>query len=182
MLITISGTPGSGKSTVARLLQARLALPYIYAGDIFRREAERRGLSLPDLNFLAETDHAIDRQLDQAMLEYARQGNAILEGRLAGFFARQEKIPALKVYLTATDAVRAQRVAEREGRDWRQWLEDNRVRHSSDAKRYKEIYGFDLDDTSIYDLVLETDSQTPEALAESILAGARRRFPTEVGR
>src|SRR5262249_7194691 len=99
VLITISGTPGSGKSTVARLLEKRLALPYVYAGDIFRREAQRRGISLPQLNFLAETDHSIDRQLDDAMLEYARKGNVILEGRLAGFFARQEKIPALKVYL-----------------------------------------------------------------------------------
>lgn len=180
MLITISGTPGSGKTTVARLLRDRLGLPYIYAGDLFRREAERRGLSLADFNDLAERDHSIDRVLDAQMVEHARRGNAILEGRLAGFFAAQEGIPALKVYLTANDEVRARRVAEREGSDWRELLEANRRRHSSDAKRYHEIYGFDLDETGIYDLVLDTESQVPAAVAEQILDHVRRRFGVEV--
>lgn len=182
MLITISGTPGSGKSTVARLLRDRLAIPYIYAGDLFRKEAERRGMTLPEFNALAEGDHAIDRELDRQMLEHAKRGNAILEGRLAGFFARQESIPALKVYLTAADSVRAQRVAEREGSDWQERLEANRARHDSDAKRYKEIYGFDLDDTSIYDLLIETDSQTPEAIAAQILDVVGRQFAAEVSK
>jgi cytidylate kinase len=33
-----------------------------------------------------------------------------------------------------------------------------------------------LDDTSIYDLKINTDSQSPEAVAERILAEARARF------
>jgi cytidylate kinase len=182
VLITISGTPGSGKSTVARLLRERLGIRYVYAGDLFRREAERRGLTLYEFNELAEHDHTIDRQLDAQMLEHARRGDAILEGRLAGFFARQEGIPALKVYLTADAAVRAQRVAEREGTDWRELLEANRARQSSDAKRYKEIYGFDLEDTSLYDLVIETDREPPEAVAARILDVVRERFGPEVSR
>jgi cytidylate kinase len=181
MLITISGTPGSGKTTVARLLSRKLGLPHVYAGDLYRAEAERRHLSLADFNLLTEQDHSIDRDLDRRMAEYARQGNAVLEGRLAGFIACQEGVEALKIWLTASDETRARRVAERERGDWEKILEDNRERHRSDCGRYRAIYGFDLGDTSIYDLVLHTDRETPEALAAAILAEVGERFGNGLG-
>ena len=176
MLITISGLPGSGKTTVARLLSQRLRIPHVYAGDLFRKEAVERGLTLEQFNELAERDHTIDRQLDDKMAAYARRGGIVLEGRLAGFVALQERVDALKVWLTASDAVRAQRVSQREGQDSATVLRLNGARQRSDAKRYREIYGFDLDDTAPYDVVLHSDDLGPEALADDILARAAERF------
>ena len=176
MLITISGTPGSGKTTVAKLLSTRLGLPHVYAGDLYRRAAVERGVSLAEFNSLSEQDHSIDRALDARMAEYARAGNAVLEGRLAAFIARQERVDALKVFLTASDDVRARRVGQREGSDWEKVLEQNRVRQASDAGRYRDIYGFDLGDTSIYDLILDTDHATPDELAARVLAAVRARY------
>jgi CMP/dCMP kinase len=182
MLITISGLPGSGKTTVARLLSRRLALPHIYAGDLYRNEAKERGVSLEEFNQLSELDHSIDRRLDAKMAAYAHQGEVVLEGRLAGFIVEQEHLDALKVWLTASDEVRARRVAQRERKDWRAVLQANRDRHDSDAKRYKDIYGFDLDDTAIYDLILHSDDQRPEALADTILIRAAERYGRERAR
>jgi cytidylate kinase len=176
MLITISGEPGSGKTTVARLLARELGLPHVYAGDLYRQEAKRRGLDLERFNALCEKDHSVDRHLDAAMTERARQGDVVLEGRLAGYFAAKEGLDALKVWLTASDDVRARRVAQREEGDWRKVLEENRVRHLSDARRYRQIYGFDLADTGVYDLVLTTDDATPEDLVEQLVARARQWF------
>lgn len=182
MLITISGTPGSGKTTVARLLSQRLNLPHVYAGDLYRKAADDRGVTLAQFNALCEQDHSIDRSLDATMATYARQGNVILEGRLAGFIALQEQVDALKVYLTASAEVRARRVAQREGRDWQTVLELNHARQASDAKRYREIYGYDLDDISIYDLTLASDNQAPEALADQVAAEVVRRFGERAAR
>ena len=176
MLITISGEPGSGKTTVARLLARQLGLPHVYAGDLYRQEAQRRGLSLEEFNRLCEADHSIDRNLDAEMARRARAGRVVLEGRLAGYIAQQEKLAALKVWLTASEDVRARRVAEREGQDWQQILRVNDARHGADSKRYADIYGWDLRDTQIYDLVLNTDSETPEAMAARLAEAARARF------
>jgi predicted cytidylate kinase len=176
MLITISGVPGSGKTTVARLLSQKLGVPHIYAGDIYRQQAQALGITLAELNARAERDHSIDRQLDDRMAEYARHGGVVLEGRLAAFVAIKEGVNALKVSLTASDDVRATRVAQREQGDSRAVLHENTTRHDSDARRYKSIYGWDLDDASPYDLIIATDEQHPEAIAEQILAAAEVHF------
>jgi cytidylate kinase len=124
---------------------------------------------------LAYSD-SIDRALDAKMAGYARRGGMVLEGRLAAFIALQERVDALKVWLTASEKVRAQRVSQRENSDSVKVLRQNEERQRSDAKRYREIYGFDLNDTSIYDLVLDSDQADPEALADKILGRAADRF------
>ena len=182
MLITISGLPGSGKTTVARLLSHRLGLPHVYAGDLYRKAAVERGVTLEEFNQLTEKDHTIDRELDAKMAEYARQGDVILEGRLAGFMALQEGVHALKVWLTASDEVRARRVGQRESKDSNVVLQLNRARQGSDAKRYRAIYGFDLNDTSIYDLILDSDDQGPDVLAEQIVSRAAEHFDDDAVR
>jgi cytidylate kinase len=174
VLITISGLPGSGKTTVARLVARALDLEHVYAGDLFRRQAESAGLSLEEYARRAETDHSIDQALDAQMRERAKAGNAVLEGRLAAFMAEEAGVRALRVFLDASEAVRAARITTREGGDTGRRLREIQTREASDARRYREIYGVDYHDPSRYDLVLETDGRSPEDLAREIVARARR--------
>ena len=153
-------------------MSARLGLGYVYAGDLFRKEADRRGLTLEEFGRLAEQDHSIDRALDLAMLEVARQGGVVLEGRLAGFMAQRERIPAFKVRLEASEEVRAQRIAMREGAPVDEVLARMRAREQSDALRYRVIYEFDYYDRELYDVVIDTDDRTPNAIATLITEGA----------
>jgi predicted cytidylate kinase len=173
VLITISGLPGSGKTTVGRLVAEMLGLEHVYAGDLFRKQAQQRGLSLEEYARRAETDHTIDRALDALMLARARQGNAVLEGRLAAFMAEEAGMPALRVFLTAPEEVRAVRITGREGGDTLARLRETQAREDSDARRYQAIYGFDYHDPKRYDLVLDTDGRTPAEVARVIVTRAR---------
>ena len=64
MIITISGLPGSGKSTVARLLADKLRLKHYSTGDYMRKMAGDRHLTLAQLGQQAEKDKKIDEELD----------------------------------------------------------------------------------------------------------------------
>ncbi|RLE58590.1 MAG: cytidylate kinase, partial [Thermoprotei archaeon] len=68
MRITVGGPPGSGTTTFSKELAKRLSLRYVYAGEIFRKEAKRRGLTLEEFSRLAEENPEIDRSLDRLML------------------------------------------------------------------------------------------------------------------
>src|SRR5207245_5795946 len=105
----------------------------------------------------------------------AARDEAVLEGRLAAFMADAARRPALKVFLDAPEPVRAARIVAREGGAAEARLQETQAREASDARRYREIYGFDYHDRSRYDLVLSTDGPPPEALPSAPLPARRRR-------
>jgi predicted cytidylate kinase len=179
VLVTISGLPGSGKTTVARLVARALGLEHVYAGNIFRRQAEARGLSLEDYLRRAEQDSSIDRELDRQMEARAASGDAVLEGRLAAFMADRAGVPALKVFLDASESVRARRISGREGGGAAERLREIQAREASDHRRYLDLYGVDYHDLARYDLVMETDRGTPEEIAQAIVERARARFAND---
>jgi CMP/dCMP kinase len=175
VLITISGVPGSGKTTVAKLVAAELGLEHVYAGNIFRQQAAAHGLSLEEYLRRAETDPTIDQDLDRRMQERAGRGEAVLEGRLAAFMAKQAGVPALCVFLDASEPVRAERITGREGGQTTERLRETQEREASDRKRYRDLYGVDYHEKALYDLFIDTDHRTPEDLARQIVDRARAR-------
>ena len=182
MLITISGLPGSGKTTVARLVARDLGLEHVYAGNIFRRQAEAHGLTLQEYLRRAETDPSIDRELDRQMETRAARGDAVLEGRLAAFMADRAGAAALKVFLEASEDVGASRITGGDGGAATQRLREIQAREASDHRRYLDLYGVDYHDLSRYDLIMETDRRTPEEVAGAIVEQARVRFAPDDSR
>ena len=63
--ITISGLPGSGKTTVATLLEKETGLAYVYSGKIFRTMAKKYKMTLDDFGRYAETHEEVDKELDE---------------------------------------------------------------------------------------------------------------------
>ena len=139
--ITISGLPGTGKTTVARLLEKRLGVRYVYSGEIFREMAKKYKMALEEFGEYCEAHREIDEELDRYQLGVLRKGNVIVEGRISGWLAYQNHIPAVKVLLDADINVRADRIVKREQGDVEKRKKEILDREKSEATRYKKYYG-----------------------------------------
>jgi cytidylate kinase len=169
-----------GKSTVARALAARLGYRYISGGEMFREIARERGISVTEVNRLAEHDPAFDHDLDRRQRELAHAaGDCIVESRLSGWMVDAD----VKVWLRAPVEVRAARVAGREGQAADAARADLVERERSEWARYKAFYNIDVDDLSPYHLVIDTTRWSAEAIVDALevlarAAGARQQART----
>ena len=102
--------------------------------------------------------------MDERQRAMAREGNAIVDGRLSGWLLEAD----LKIWLKAPLEVRAARVAKREGKDYDVALRETREREESELGRYKRIYKIDLRDLSPYHVVLETSLWDSEKIVEIV--------------
>ena len=177
MIITISGLPGTGTTTVSKLLQERTGMEFISSGEIFRSIAKELNLSLADFGKLAEEDPKYDFQIDERQKEISKtKDNLILEGRLAGHMSLEvspsKKI--LRVLLKAPLDTRVRRIMNREqsNSSFKFELDKTKTREESERVRYEMYYKIDINDLSIYDLVIDSSKFNPETIVDIILRAA----------
>ncbi|MGD9382129.1 MAG: AAA family ATPase [Candidatus Thorarchaeota archaeon] len=154
-VITIGGLHGTGKSSVADRISKEFNLRRVSAGIIFRRLAEERGLTLEEFSRVAEQDEDIDRLLDDTLKKEAAKGNVVIDGQLAAWMAGDDA--DFKIQLTAPLTVRIKRISERDGTPYQYAKRETVSREGSESARYKEFYGVNISDQSIYDLILRTE-------------------------
>ena len=185
MKITISGVPGSGKTTVGKILAHQLGHPFLSVGDLRGQYAREKDMTIEELNKLGETDPTTDTNADEYQKKFGEtHQDFIVEGRLAFHF-----IPdSFKVFLTANEEISAQRMKSDsrpdetkcstiEGR-----IRKTKERMDSDTKRYKRIYGVDCYKDSHYDVLIDTSyGYTAEEIAGLVEAKAidfhQKMFP-----
>jgi len=151
MIVTIGGEVASGKSTLAKKLAKRLGVKHISAGAIMRELASEKKMSLLEFSKYAESHPEIDKLIDERQKELASHGDCVVEGRVSAHI-----IPAdFKVWLKADISERVLRARGRGDGDVG-LVDAINLREASERRRYKEFYGIDLDDFSVFDLVLDT--------------------------
>jgi cytidylate kinase len=137
----------------------------VSVGDIFRKQAEDRCMSLDEFGLLAKQDEDIDRKLDEEQKKIAMEKESlIIEGRLSGFLVDAD----LKVWLKAPEKVRALRIARREDKPAAKAKEETKDREECERERYLKYYNIDTNDLSIYDLVIDSSRWSAEELSEIV--------------
>ena len=173
VLITISGHPGSGTSTLVKLLSEARGWSSLNGGELFRQEAKRRNMSLAEFGQLCKQNLDVDRELDLLLKdEMLRDGDdapSIVESRLAGWWAYQLNLNIPRIWLNVDERERAKRVQAREGREIDDILAASRQRASVDAERFLELYELLPEQKEPYTHILDATSLNPQEVLAQVL-------------
>jgi cytidylate kinase len=167
LVITVAGHHGSGRSTHARLLAESLGLRYISSGMIFRNRAEELGVSLEEMNKIAAEDPEFDRWLDEQTTIESRNRGLVVDANLSAWMADD---PDVKIYVTCPYEERVKRIASREEREYDEVDHETKAREALERDRYLEYYGVDVDDLTVYDVILNTSLFSIEATSRILKA------------
>ena len=124
-----------------------------------------------ELQALASKDPSLDKQLDEKIVTEAAKGNCVVMTWLGPWMVKGSD---LRVWLEASEEERARRVSERDRMGLAEALEHVRKRDANNRKRYKKFYGINIDDRSIFDLVVNTGRFNPDQSSEIIVAAAKQ--------
>jgi len=162
VVIGISGSAGSGKTTFAEYVAKEFNLKLVSAGKIFREIAARKNLSLEELSKQALQLPEIDFEVERRILEEAREGNVVVEGHLAAWTV--SSFADLLIYFDAPLETRVRRIAQREGRPVEVVLIETTRRELFEAVRYRRVYNIDITDHSIFHVRLDTSIASKEEI------------------
>lgn len=154
LIIAISGLHGTGKSTYAKQLAHDFRLNYISAGALFREIAKEKGLTIEELTNLAEKDNDLDQRIDDRTLSWVNKGSVVIDALLAGWMTGERA--TIKIHMVAPDSVRLKRIAKRDKIKFQEAKNRTLKRENCEKMRFKRKYDIELDDLTIYDLVLNT--------------------------
>lgn len=171
MIISIGGLSGSGKESISELLGEKLGMKSYSVGEIRRKMAAERNITLSKLNDIGEKQDFTDKKVDNEIENLGkRNDNFIISGRLAHHF-----IPnSVKIFLKAHLRFRSERTYGDEKkfenfRDLGDAIASLLNREKSDQIRFKQYYEIDCNDELRYDLVLNRDHLTNDEIVEQII-------------
>ena len=177
--IAISGRPGAGRSTLLKNLKPYLEplnWEFFSGGDWARQFAIQSGRhDAKDITHHKATDYNddIDHQIDAAMRKKLSDPDThmAVESWIAGWNMRGLR-HVLKVLLVCDDALRIDRVVNRDNLAVEQAKNHLSDREETNLKKWKRMYGVtDFWDTKYYDLVIDTFSSGPNETVGKVLDG-----------
>ncbi len=189
--ITISGLPGTGTTTLLRLVENKMGWKGYSGGEFMREYALEKGIFKPEEGLhhsSADYEDDFDRKIDLGIREkLEKKTNGIYEAWLTGFLA-QGVDGVLKVLLICSDdGVRVDRVVNRDQVTVSQAKEHIMTREEQNRRKWTRVYKEEWDkwvvktgmigedepidfwDPRLYDLIIDTYSNSREETLRKVL-------------
>ena len=175
--IIISGKPAAGKTTVANIIAAKLHIKSIGGGDILKEMAAERGYKVDGIEwwdtedgikFLRERkdNPDFDKEADRKLIEKINEGNIVVTSYTAAWISKK----GFKVWLDSSAKTRAERMEKRDMTSLEESMKVVKIRDADNFNVYKKIYNIDFGrDKSPFDLIIDTDSKSPDQIADIII-------------
>ncbi|MDB5224460.1 MAG: putative cytidylate kinase [Candidatus Adlerbacteria bacterium] len=163
-IITLSGLPGTGKSSTARGVADALHYTRFSSGDFMRQLGTDRGMTIDQMQLAAEADPSIDEAIDSALRAKNEESDLVIDSRIAFHWLPE----SFKVLLTLDPKVAAHRTYKQihqsnerlnqEAADEAEIYKNILRRIESEKLRYKKLYNIDYPTPSDFDLVIDTEN------------------------
>lgn len=186
-IITLSGKPGSGKSSTADKVAELLGYTRHSSGDMVRAILKKHHMTLEEYNKRAESNHDLDDEVDEQLRALRDKKDIVVDSRL-GFYWIPE---SFKVYLDLDLEIATARIfkdtvsnAMRSAVESASSLGDVtrqvRERMLTEQSRFRQLYGVDPYDKSHFDFIIDTSRQNPQSVAIAVFDAYREWLDTEV--
>jgi len=181
MKIVISGTPASGKSSVAKLVAKKLGLKHFSMGDFQRELAKEHGVDIVTWGKMEAEDEKFDHMVDERQTKIGKeQDDFVIDSWLGAHFVPD----AVKIYVDADIVVRAKRRLkhkrkEEDYSDLTQVKSEMERREEINKERWFRYYEFDYTDRNNYDYVIDTTTISIEQVAEDIIEKLQKHLNTK---
>lgn len=181
-IITLSGKPGSGKSSTADKVAELLGYTRYSAGDLVRTIIRKNGITLDEFNNMAIKDHKLDHDIDEELRNLRKEEDIVIDSRL-GFYWIPE---SFKVYLDLDmDVATARIFKDAVSNELREYTsEDNysiqevqklvQARLDNEKTRFKKLYGVNPYSEENFDLIVNTSRHSPQTVALTVFDTYKR--------
>lgn len=187
-IITISGKPGSGKSSTADKVAELLGYTRHSSGDMVRKVLKQNKMTLEEYNQRAENDYDLDEQVDEQLRALRDSKDVVIDSRL-GFYWIPE---SFKVYLDLDlDIATARIFKDTVSNNMRSAVGTSstsldsvsrqvKERMLNEQNRFRKIYGVDPYNKNNFDLIVDTSRQNPQSVAIAVFDAYKEWLDAEV--